>query len=491
MRKQIHAQLALLGCLGACTAVEPPRHAVPCTRSSECPAAQVCDIKLERCVGVDKLGTLRADAGLDAAVVVRDAGADLVDASADLADSSRRAEPAADSGTRTTPPSSAAADGCKPEAERCDDADNDCDGRSDEALTEACGSDAGTCRPGQRSCDNGRWSACVGEVLRERERCDGLDNDCNGEVDDDPSCQLQWRRVTFSAGPSKREQAAYGYDSDRQLFVIHGGFANNMGTTDTWAFDVVTNTWRMLSDSGPSQRRDHAMAYDSVRKRFVLYGGFTGEVGLRDTWEFDGQTWTERPTEHEPPDRSLHAMVYDAARQRVVMFGGFAGGDVSAQTWEFDGVDWQERAIAGPRARRSPALTYDSEHKRVLLFGGTPEWGEGDATTEGYNDLWAYDGSSWQQLTAADPPRSRWFSSLVWHAARKVAFLYGGVHMITNLSDTHELDGTRWIDRSSAFGAPELSYSTMMIYEPLGERILSFGGVTPANEHTDAVWELR
>jgi hypothetical protein len=309
-----------------------------------------------------------------------------------------------------------------------------------------------------------------------------------------PEQQLHWQRVSVSPGPAPREQSAYGYDRDRQRLVIHGGFSQNMGTSDTWAFDLTNDSWHKLSDSGPSPRRDHAMAYDAARKRFVLYGGFTNvptDSGLSDTWEFDGESWQERTTEHVPGDHSLHAMVYDADRHRVVLFGGFSNGGVSGQTWEYDGNDWQQRQISGPAARRSPALTYDTEHKRVLLFGGSPEWGERDRVTTGFNDLWAYDGMSWQQLTAADPPRPRWFTSLVWYPSRKVAVLYGGVQMETNLSDSYELDATRWLARSSDFGMPDFSYSASVIYDPTKDRILSFGGTTAMNDHTDAVWELR
>jgi len=57
-----------------------------------------------------------------------------------------------------------------------------------EGTTMSCDTDQpGQCSPGHKICKkNGSWSSCKPMLLPEPERCcDGLDNDCNGVVDDD------------------------------------------------------------------------------------------------------------------------------------------------------------------------------------------------------------------------------------------------------------------------------------------------------------------
>lgn len=73
--------------------------------------------------------------------------------------------------------------------EECNNRDDDCDGTVDD-FTEDCGppeAGIGLCHDGQRTCHNGVFDSgaeCPGAVYPKPETCNGLDEDCNGLVDD-------------------------------------------------------------------------------------------------------------------------------------------------------------------------------------------------------------------------------------------------------------------------------------------------------------------
>ena len=74
-------------------------------------------------------------------------------------------------------------DACTPGAEVCDGLDNDCNGQIDDGLgSTTCGQ--GVCNHMQANCVGGVPQTCDPFAGASPEICDGLDDDCNGAVDD-------------------------------------------------------------------------------------------------------------------------------------------------------------------------------------------------------------------------------------------------------------------------------------------------------------------
>lgn len=76
--------------------------------------------------------------------------------------------------------------------ETCNNYDDNCNNQIDEDVSKECwdGSrftifnEASICRKGTKTCSFGYWSDCKNEILPQNEICDGLDNNCNNQIDE-------------------------------------------------------------------------------------------------------------------------------------------------------------------------------------------------------------------------------------------------------------------------------------------------------------------
>jgi len=296
----------------------------------------------------------------------------------------------------------------------------------------------------------------------------------------------EWRLL--SPGPSPppaRNGASLTFDADGNRMVLFGGQGVSGPRNDTWAVPTASQpSWSRIADSGqqPSPSGGHSAVYDSRRRRLLVFGG----SGQNDTWALNllTDTWEEVATSSRPSPRYEHSAIYDSARDRMVIFGGFAFqplNDVWALSFD-PAATWTQINPLGPlpSARTGHTAVYDSVADRMLVYGGSSE-----------NLLWALAFDSEPQWSVVptiglEPPLSTSHTAHLDTSRRMTVF--GGGFLRDLWTVSFDEGSARW-ERASVLGSPPVAWQAVASgYDVERDGTMFFGGSAGGTMLAETKW---
>ena len=274
-----------------------------------------------------------------------------------------------------------------------------------------------------------------------------------------------WEELDCSPGPPGRFNHMMVYDPDRHQLFLFGGWSARDRIGDTWLYNIGANEWTQLHpQDSPSLRSDAAIAYDEENGVIVLFDGYgQDDRGRRDTWVYDfgEENWIQMDPEESPKSQYGHYMIYDSLNRQMVMYGGHwsiwenersisHGYSDGVWTYDYPSDTWTKVDTATSLPQRYwHTLAYDEDRGKMVVFGGS------GATTPVLDDTWLYDLSTntWERLDTEEKPPERESSALVYDPVHEKFLLFGGLRDIGEapLNDLWILDtaeGT-WREASS------------------------------------------
>lgn len=315
-----------------------------------------------------------------------------------------------------------------------------------------------------------------------------------------------WQQLTPAIAPPPLARHRMAYDPQRQAIILWGGEGEDGSPTDTlWLWNG--STWRQQLAPGPTARVDHtlvtvpegvllfggrwrdgfstviygdtwrrqadrwqlltvpppfaqlhhsAMAYENDGA-FLFFGGAYGS-GLQATPRNESFRWSLAGTQpltvtQVPPARSRHRLVRNQDGSLLLLFGGLGTEQTSRDdTWLWNGSDWRAPTLTShPSARLDYSLAYDTTQARWLLFGGRTKIEQG----VDLNDLWAFDGSTWQEIkVATNQPAPRHAATVTYDPQRARLVLFGGKNNNGLLRDLWEWQDGAWQEVTPAASQP-------------------------------------
>ncbi|MHA1198737.1 MAG: Kelch repeat-containing protein [Candidatus Heimdallarchaeaceae archaeon] len=148
-----------------------------------------------------------------------------------------------------------------------------------------------------------------------------------------------------------------------------------------------------------------------------------------------------------------------------------------------------EGDIIVPTARAGHSMVYVPTTEEIIVYGGMRD--NLNLASSYLNDTWkySYSNNKWTELNSSIRPSSRSSSSMVYDPVNNRLLLFGGTTFNTRFNDTWELDldSYEWkiIDTENA---PTKVADAVMVFDELNEEIFLFGGAYYPQGYSSDSW---
>lgn len=268
--------------------------------------------------------------------------------------------------------------------------------------------------------------------------------------------------------------------------------SNNVAGSDT-----TDGIWRKMAPStSPGVRSGATMTWDPGNNRFILVGGYMKYNGADytygDVWSYvpATNTWTYLFTGEF--GRANHTAVYvpgvGGAPARIVIFGGEeAVGGVLVRRNDTRALDltnptsWTTLSASGPSARASHVAICDPVRNQMIIYGGVP-W------SAGHTWKFSFATNTWTQVNASQPPAEFEGCSAIYDPIGDRMVVFGGRLYVSascpnpwlvNSNATYSLslaNPSQWTMHAIANPPPTRAFAAA-VYDPVYKRMIVQGGI--------------